>query len=93
VVGETKPGGPIVALATLTSAPNLLNGNLLLADGYLFVPTYYYPPPTVSTPDAVYLVSTTSGTVTNFIVGAAPPNLGNDHIWGANWMIFYSTTL
>jgi hypothetical protein len=85
VVGETKPGGPIVALATLTSAPNLVNGNLLFADGYLFVPT-------VSTPDAVYAVSP-SGTVTNFIVGAAPPNLGNDHLWGASWMIFYSTTL
>jgi hypothetical protein len=93
VVAETAPGGPIVALATLTSAPNLVNGNLLLADGYLFVPTYYNPPPTVSTPDAVYLVSTSTGAVTNFIVGSAAPNLGNDHIWGANWMIFYSTTL
>src|ERR1700733_7617022 len=92
VVGETAPGGPIVALATLTSPPNLVNGNLVFADGYLFVATYYYPPPTVSTPDAVYAVST-SGTVSNFIVGAAPPNLGNDHLWGANWVIFYSTTL
>jgi hypothetical protein len=68
-----------------------VNGNLVLVDGYLFVPTYYNPPPTVSTPDAVYVVSTV-GTVTNFIVGGAPPNLGNDHLWGANWLMFYSTT-
>jgi len=91
VVGETKPGGPIVALATLISAPNLLNGNLVLRNSELYVPTYYYPPPTVSTPDAIYEVST-SGTVKPFISGGAPPNLGNDHIWGANWLIFYSTT-
>jgi len=61
-----------------------------LRAGELYVPTYYYPPPTVSTPDAVYQVST-SGTVTDFIVGSAPPALGNDHLWGANWLIFYST--
>ncbi len=92
VVRETKPGGPIVALATLTSAPNLLNGNLALRDAELYVPTLLYPPPTVSTPDAIYEVST-SGTVKSFISGGAPPDLGNDHIWGANWVIFYSTTL
>lgn len=92
VVKEEKPGGPIVVLATLISAPNLLNGNLVLRYGELYVPTYYYPPPTLSTPDAIYQVST-SGTVTDFIVGGAPPALGNDHIWGANWLIFYSTTL
>ncbi|MGB6943107.1 MAG: hypothetical protein WBE37_11970 [Bryobacteraceae bacterium] len=92
VVGETKPGGPIVALAKLISAPNLLNGNLALRDAELYVPTLYFPPPTVSTPDAIYEVST-SGTVKNFITGGAAPDLGNDHIWGANWVTFYSTTL
>ena len=92
VVREVKPGGPIALLATLISPPNLLNGNLVLRGGNLYVPTYYYPPPTVSPPDAVYEVST-SGTVTKFIVGAAPPALGNDHIWGAYCVMFYSTTL
>jgi len=79
-------------LATLISPPNLLNGNLVLRYGELYVPSYYFPPPTVSTPDTIYQVSTT-GTVSNFISGGAPPDLGNDHIWGANWLIFYSTTL
>jgi hypothetical protein len=92
VIKETKQGGPLEVLATLISAPNLLNGDLILRNGELFVPSYFYPPPTVSTPDAIYEVST-SGTVTDFIVGSAPPALGNDHIWGANWLIFYSTTL
>ena len=92
VVGEKKPGGPIVALATLVSAPNLLNGNLALRNAELYVPTLFYPPPTVSTPDSIYEVST-SGTVISFISGGAPPALGDDHIWGANWLIFFSTTL
>lgn len=92
VIKETKKGGPFAVLAKLISSPNLLNGDLVLRNGELFVPTYYYPPPTLSTPDAIYEVST-SGTVTDFIVGAAAPGLGNDHIWGANWLIFYSTTL
>ncbi len=92
VVRETKVGGPIVALATLVSSPILLNGNLVLRYGELYLTSYYNPPPTVSTPDTVFEVSTT-GTVTNFISGGAPPDLGNDHLWGANWMIFYSTTL
>jgi len=91
VVKEVSPGGPIVLLATLDSPPNLLNANLVLRGANLYVPTYYNPPPTFSTPDAVYKVSTSSGTVTNFIYGTAAPGLGNDHIWGANWMIFYST--
>lgn len=92
VVGKKKPGGPIVALATLVSAPNLLNGNLALRNAELYVPTLFYPPPTVSTPDSIYEVST-SGTVISFISGGAPPALGDDHIWGANWLIFFSTTL
>jgi hypothetical protein len=92
LVREVKPGGPIVLVATLISSPNLLDGNLVLRGGNLYATTYLNPPPTVSTPDAVYEASI-SGTVTNFIVGGAPPALGNDHIWGANWIIFYSTTL
>ncbi len=91
VVKEVNPGGPIVLLATVDSSPNLLNANLVLRGTNLYVPTYYNPPPTFSTPDAVYEVSTSSGTVTNFIFGTAAPALGNDHIWGANWMIFYFT--
>jgi hypothetical protein len=92
VVKEVNPGGPIVLLAALDSPPNLLNANLVLLGNNLYVPTYYNPPPTFSTPDAVYKVSTSSGKVTNFIFGTAAPALGNDHIWGANWMIFYATT-
>jgi hypothetical protein len=92
VVKEVKPGGPIVLLATLVSSPNLLNANLVLRGSNLYVPTYYNPPPTFSTPDPVYKVSTSTGTVTKFIFGTAPPGLGDDHIWGANWMIFYATT-
>jgi len=92
VVKEVNPGGPIVLLAALDSPPNLLNANLVLRGNNLYVPTYYNPPPTFSTPDAVYKVSTSSGKVTNFIFGTAAPALGNDHIWGANWMIFYATT-
>src|ERR1019366_7023046 len=53
---------------------------------------YFFGSTTWSTPYPVYEVST-SGTVTNLISGAAAPALGNDHIWGAFWMIFYSTTL
>ena len=90
VIKETKKGGPLEVVATVDSPPNLLNANLVLRAGELYVPTYYYPPPTASTPDAVYQVST-SGTVADFIVGGAPPALGNDHLWGANWLIFYST--
>ncbi len=92
VIKEAKKGGPLEVLATVDSAPNLLNANLVLRGSELYVPTYYFPPPTVSTPDAIYTVSTT-GTVADFIVGGAPSALGNDHIWGANWLIFFSTTL
>lgn len=91
VLKEVKPGGPIVLLATLISSPRLLNGNMVLRGTNLFVPSFYYPPPTVSTPDTVFELST-SGVVTNFISGGAPPALGNDHLWGAQWVLFYSTT-
>jgi len=89
---EQRPGGPIVLLATLVSYPNTLEGNLVLRGTNLYTSMFYFPPPEFSTPDAVFEVST-SGTVSNFIYEAAPPALGNDHIWGAYWMIFYSTTL
>lgn len=91
VVKELKPGGPIVLLATLVSSPNLLNANLALRDGHLYVPTYFNPAPTYSTPDAVYKVSAATGAVTNLIVGSAAPALGDDHIWGANGLAFVST--
>lgn len=93
VVKEKVPGGPMVVLATLVTPPTLLNANLVLRGGALYVPTYYNPAPTWSTPDPVYKVSSSTGAVTNFIVGTAPPGLGNDHIWGAFCIIFYSTTL
>ena len=102
---EQKPGGPIVLLATLTPPPNELNGNLVLQETAvlgpphmppvslinLYTTAFHFPvPPTpFSTPDPVYEVSVT-GTVTKFIYGTAPPGLGNDHIWGAYWMIFYT---
>ncbi len=93
LVREVNPGGPIVLLATLTPPPNELNGNLVLRGAKLYTSAFHFPAPPApfSTPDPVYEVSI-SGTVTKFIYGTAPPALGNDHIWGAYWMIFYSTT-
>jgi hypothetical protein len=85
VAKEVNPGGPIKLLATL---PSQLDGNLVLRKANLYTSTFNVAPPTFSTPDPVYDVST-SGTVSKFIYGTAPPALGNDHIWGAYWMIFY----
>ena len=85
---ETNPGGPIVPLATLTPQ---LDGNLVLRGANLYTSTFNVSPLTFSTPDPVYEVST-SGTVSKFIYGTAPPALGNDHIWGAYWMIFYCSS-
>jgi hypothetical protein len=93
VLKEVRAGGPIVVLATVGNSTTLLNDNLVLRGPNLYVPTLYFPPPTGDTPDGIYEVSSGTGAVTNFIVGTAPPGLGNDHIWGAGWMIFYSTTL
>lgn len=88
VAREVNPGGPIVLLATLTSFPNQMDGNLVLRGNELYTTSFFNGTPTpLSTPDPVYKVSTT-GTVTPFIFGTAPPGLGNDHIWGAYWMIF-----
>ncbi len=90
VAHETSPGSAIVPLASgLVSAPNLLNGNLTLIANELYVPTFYYPaPPTPSTPDSIDTVSITSGAVSPFISGGAPPLLGNAHMWGAQWVAF-----
>jgi hypothetical protein len=85
VAKEMNPGGPIKHLATL---PSQLDGNLVLRGANLYTSTFNVSPPTFSTPDPVYEVST-SGTVSKFIYEIAPPALGNDHIWGAYWMIFY----
>jgi hypothetical protein len=92
VLKEAEPGGPIVLLAKVVSPPNQLEGNLVLLGDKLFTTSYYNPPPTLSTPDAVYEVDT-SGAVAKFIFGTAAPGLGSDHIWGAYSLIFYSTTL
>lgn len=87
-----KPGGPIVLLATLTSSPNQMDGNLVLKGGEIYTTSAFPGPPTpFSAPDPVYKVST-SGTITPFIFGTAAPGLGNDHIWGAYWMIFHSVS-
>ncbi len=82
---ETNPGGPIVLVATLSAQ---LDGNLVLFGGDIYTSTFNISPPTFSTPDHVYEISS-SGTVTKFIYGTAAPALGSDHIWGAYWMIFY----
>jgi hypothetical protein len=98
LVGEMKPGGPIVLGATLTSSPVELNGNLvirgvcssfpcLLTPPEFFTTSFNTAPPTFSTPDPVFKVSG-SGTVTKLISETSPPALGNDHIWGGYWMIF-----
>jgi DNA-binding beta-propeller fold protein YncE len=90
VAREVNPGGPIVLLATPVSSPYILNGNLVLDGADLYVPSYFNPSPPAfkSAGDPVYKISTT-GTVTPFIFEASPPALGNDHIWGGNWMIPY----
>jgi hypothetical protein len=43
-----------------------------------------------STPDPVYEVSTPGGAVSKLIYATAPPEVGHDHLWGAEWMIFYT---
>jgi hypothetical protein len=90
VVKEVNPGGPIVLLATPTTAPNELSGNLVLRGTKFYTTSIFPPPPSpFSTPDSVYAVSANTGLVTPFISGTAAPGLGNDHIWGACWMIFH----
>jgi hypothetical protein len=91
VVREVKPGGPIKLLATPATAPNQLEGNLVLRGGNLFT-TSYVPAPQApfGTPDAVYKISTSTGAVTPLVFGTAAPGLGNDHIWGAYWLMFHS---
>jgi hypothetical protein len=86
VAKEINPGGPIKHLATL---PSQLDGNLVLRGANLYTSTFNVSPPTFSTPDPVYEVSTSGIPVNKFIYEIAPPALGNDHIWGAYWMIFY----
>jgi hypothetical protein len=56
-----------------------LDGNLVLRGANLYTSTFNVSPPTFSTPDPVYQVST-GGTVSTFIYEIAPPALGNDHI-------------
>ncbi len=48
-------------------------------------------PSAFSTPDPVYEVPSLGGTVAEFIHATAPPAVGNDHLWGADWMIFASS--
>jgi hypothetical protein len=91
VVKEVVPGGPIVLLAKPAPAPFQLDGNLFLqhSTGNLFTTLYSTAPVTYSSPDLVSEISVTSGLMTSFIWGAAAPGLGNDHIWGAYWIISY----
>jgi hypothetical protein len=86
VAQEVSPGGTIVPLATLTASPSQLDGNLVLRGPDLYTTAFNTEPPTFSTPDPVYQVSTT-GIVKKLIYETAPPALGNDH-WGAYWMTF-----
>jgi hypothetical protein len=101
VAKEVNPGGPIELLATVTAAPNQLEGNLVLHDSssgcfllcipsppILYTSAFNSAPPTFSTPDPVYAIAPVSGVVAKLIYETAPPALGNDHIWGAYWMIF-----
>jgi len=104
LVKESKPGGPIVLLASLTAAPSELNGNLVfrgpcakfpcLVTGpvtpYLYISAFSAAPLTFSTPDPVFKVAAATGAVTGLISGAAAPALASDHIWGGEWMIFLS---
>jgi hypothetical protein len=43
-----------------------------------------------SAPDPVYEVSIPGGAVSELIHATAPPAVGNDHLWGADWMIFFT---
>jgi len=45
-------------------------------------------PSAFSTPDPVYEVSNPGGAVSELIHATAPPAVGNDHLWDADWMIF-----
>ena len=88
IVKETTPGGSFQLLANVTSAPNELQGNLVLKGGSLFTTNFSATPASFSTPDPVYQISS-GGAVTKLINGTAAPGLGDDHIWSASWMIFY----
>ncbi|MBV9266474.1 MAG: hypothetical protein JO061_09930 [Acidobacteriaceae bacterium] len=90
VVKEVAPGGPIVQLADVTSAPRELDGNLVLVNDTLYTTTYSTSPATPGTPDSLVAISTTTGAVTKVISGAAAPHLGNAHLWGAYNLIFVS---
>jgi len=60
---------------------------------HLYTSTYNtnLSPPAFSTPDPVYEVSTPGGAFSELISRTAPPAVGNDHLWGADWMIFTSS--
>jgi hypothetical protein len=100
VAKEVNPGGPIELLATVTAAPNQLDGNLVLHQSssgcflclasppILYTSSFNIAPPTFSTPDPAYAIAPGSGAVAKLIYEKAPPALGNDHIWGGYWMIF-----
>jgi hypothetical protein len=83
VARELAPGGPIVQLAQVASAPVELDGNLVLMGSTLYTTTYSTSPATPGTPDSLVAISTTSGAVTRLISGSAAPNLGSAHLWGA----------
>jgi hypothetical protein len=91
VARETAPGGPIVQLAQVASAPVELDGNLVLMNNTLYTTTYSTSPATPGTPDSLVAISTTTGAVTPLISGTAAPNLGNAHLWGAYNILFVAT--
>jgi DNA-binding beta-propeller fold protein YncE len=91
IAKELAPGGPIVQLAQIASAPVELNGNLVLMNNTLYTTTYSTSPATPGTPDSLVAISTTTGAVTRLISGAAAPNLGNAHLWGASNILFIAS--
>jgi hypothetical protein len=91
VARELAPGGPIVQLAQVASAPVELNGNLVLMNNTLYTTTYSTSPATPGTPDSLVAISTTTGAVTRLISGAAAPNLGSAHLWGAYNILFVAS--
>jgi DNA-binding beta-propeller fold protein YncE len=91
VARELAPGGPIVQLAQVASAPVELDGNLVLMGNTLYTTTYSTSPATPGTPDSLVAISTTTGAVTPLIAGSAAPNLGSAHLWGAYNILFVAS--
>ncbi len=91
VARELAPGGPIVQLAQVASAPVQLDGNLVLMGNTLYTTTYSTSPATPGTPDSLVAISMTTGAVTPLISESAAPHLGSAHLWGAYNILFVAS--